>query len=152
MDLGNSPCPTRVSVTLGAQAASQASPKCHTQARAGCEPPSPSNGFASLPARTHLILLGHTAAQATTPTPPATAASPLPWDTEQSHKCPHAPPEHPKPVALPEGDGVVEGADGLDTGHRALRSKARFDEGARVEHAQKLVDYDLGKELLREQK
>lgn len=86
------------------------------------------------------------------PQPQAHSSFSAPWGHgTKSQVSPRPPPEHPKPVASPEGDGVVEGADGLDTGHRALRSKARFDEGPWVEHAQKLVDYDLGKELLREQ-
>jgi len=50
-------------------------------------------------------------------------------------------------VALPERYGVVEGADGLDACHSSLGSEAGFDEGAWVEHAQKPVDYDLGKGL-----
>ncbi|KFQ67550.1 hypothetical protein N335_10917, partial [Phaethon lepturus] len=32
-----------------------------------------------------------------------------------------------------------------DAGHSSLRSKAGFDKGAWVEHAQKPVDYDLDK-------
>lgn len=51
-------------------------------------------------------------------------------------------------MALPECYGIVEGADGLDAGHRSLGSKAGFYKGAWVEHAQKSVDCDLGKELL----
>jgi len=50
-------------------------------------------------------------------------------------------------MPLPERYGIVVGADGLDTGHGSLGSKAGFDEGARVEHAQKPVDYDLWQEL-----
>lgn len=53
----------------------------------------------------------------------------------------------PRPLGLPEGYGVVEGADGLDAGHRSLWGETRFDEGPWVEHAQKPVDYDLGTEL-----
>jgi len=50
-------------------------------------------------------------------------------------------------MPLPERYGIVVGADGLDTGHGSLGSKAGFDEGARVEHAQNPVHYDLWHEL-----
>lgn len=44
----------------------------------------------------------------------------------------------------PEHHGVVEVADGSQAGDCPLRGKAGLHKGSRVEHAQELVDDDLG--------